>query len=173
MIAFLRGINVGGHRTISMSELRDVLTAAGYADVRTHLQSGNVVLTSRLSPAKLERALEQLLADRFGSDARVLVRTREELADVVARDPFAGIADNPSRHLVVFLSAEPAAEVLRGLEALQLEPERFVASGREIYAWHPDGLNRSKLAPLLVDRRLGVTATGRNWNTVCKLLELA
>jgi uncharacterized protein (DUF1697 family) len=173
MIAFLRGINVGGHRKISMSELRDALTAAGYGDVRTLLQSGNVVLTSRLSPAKLERALEQVLADRFGSDARVLVRTRDELADVIARDPLAGIADNPSRHLVVFLSAEPAPEVLRALEALQLEPERFVASGREIYAWHPDGLNRSKLAPLLVDRRLGVTATGRNWNTVCKLLELA
>ena len=103
----------------------------------------------------------------------MVVRTARELAGVVERNPFAGVADDPKRYQVSFLSAKPEAAVVRALEAADVAPEQVAVSGREIYAWHPEGIQRSPLAKLLTDKKLGVTATARNWNTVTKLLELA
>jgi uncharacterized protein (DUF1697 family) len=172
-IALLRGINLGSHKRVGMGPLRELLAGLGYGDVRTYLQSGNVVLTSQASPERLQRELEQQIADELGLETRVLVRTRDELADVIERDPLAGVADDPKRYQVSFLSAEPDAEVVRELGGVDVAPERFVVSGREIYTWHPDGIQRSQLNKVLSDRRLGVIATARNWNTVTKLLALA
>jgi uncharacterized protein (DUF1697 family) len=172
-IALLRGINLGSHKRVGMGPLRELLVRLGYGDVRTYLQSGNVVLTSPASPERLQRELEQQIAEELGLETRVLVRTRDELADVIERDPLAGVADNPRRYQVSFLSAEPDAEVVRELGRVDVAPERFVVSGREIYTWHPDGIQRSKLNKVLSDRSLGVVATARNWNTVTKLLALA
>jgi len=156
-----------------MAALRDLLTGLGYRDVRTFLQSGNVVFTSRESPVRLQRDLEKQIAAELGIDVQVLVRTRDELADVVEQNPLEDVAHNPSRYLVSFLSAKPAAKVVRDLATVDVTPEQFVVSGREIYAWHPDGVQRSRLGKLLSEERLGVTATARNWNTVTKLLALA
>lgn len=172
-VALLRGINLGPHKRVSMAELRDLLTRLGYGDVRTHLQSGNVVLTSNVSAERLQRELEQQIEAGLGVDTSVVVRTRDELAGVVARDPLAGVVDDFARYQVSFLSAEPDPEWASQLAAVDVAPERFVLSGREIYAWHPDGVRRSRLAKLISEPRLGVTATARNWNTVTKLLELA
>jgi uncharacterized protein (DUF1697 family) len=172
-IALLRSINLGSNRRVAMGRLRELLAGLGYEDVRTYLQSGNVVLTSRASPERLQRQLEQQIAKELGLETRVLVRTRDELADVIARDLLAGVADNPKRYQVSFLSSEPDAEIVRELGQIDVAPERFVVSGREIYTWHPDGIQRSKLNTVLSDKRLGVTATARNWNTVTKLLALA
>jgi uncharacterized protein (DUF1697 family) len=172
-IALLRGINLGAHKRLAMGELRELLTGLGYGDVRTLLQSGNVVLSSRVTGARLERELEGRIAAALGVETPVVTRTRDELADVVDRNPLAGVATDPKRHQVSFLSAAPDAAVVRELEALDVTPEQLAVSGREIYAWHPDGIQNSPLAKLLSDRRLGVTATARNWNTVTKLLELA
>jgi uncharacterized protein (DUF1697 family) len=172
-IVFLRGINVGGHRRVPMGDLRALLEGLGYEGVRTHLQSGNVVLESNASPAALGKAIEKGIAAELGVDVEVFVRTRDELADVIARDPLGKVAHNPSRYLVSFLSAKPKAVRVREAKAVDVEPEQFVISGREIYAWHPDGVHASKLAKVLSERRLGVTATARNWNTVTKLLALA
>jgi uncharacterized protein (DUF1697 family) len=172
-IVLLRGINVGGHRRVPMADLRALLAGLGYEGVRTHLQSGNVVLESKVSPQQVRRAVEQGIVDALGVDVEVFVRTRDELADVIARDPLGDVADDPSRYLVSFLSAEPDPARVREAEAVDVGPERFVVSGRELYAWHPDGVHASKLAKVLSERRLGVTATARNWNTVTKLLALA
>ena len=155
-----------------MGDLRTLLEGHGYEDVRTHLQSGNVILSSPVSGARLERALERQLADGLGIEVEVLVRSRTQLADVVARDPLGKVAKNPSRYLVSFLRSKPPAKVVRELAAEDVAPEQFVIEGREVYAWHPDGVQRSKVNKLLA-QRLGVTATARNWNTVTKLLELA
>jgi uncharacterized protein (DUF1697 family) len=161
-VALLRGVNVGGNRKLPMAGLREALAAAGYGDVRTHLQSGNVILDSRSSAATLERELASLLG------LQVVVRTRDELADVVARDPFGDVAVNGSRFFVTFLSGTP--KPVEGLESG--DGELFVVSGREIYSWLPDGIRDSQRAKLLTERKLGVVPTTRNWNTVTKLLEL-
>jgi len=155
-----------------MGDLRALLEGHGYEDVRTHLQSGNVVLSSSVSGARLERALEGQLADGLGFEVEVLVRSRKQLADVVGRDALGEVAKNPARYLVSFLRSKPPAKVARDLAAADVAPEQLAIVGREVYAWHPDGVQRSKLNKLLA-QRLGVTATARNWNTVTKLLELA
>ena len=172
-VVLLRGINVGRYRRIAMSDLRALLVGLGYGDVRTHLQSGNVVLESGKSPEQLRRTIEKALADELEVDVEIFVRTRDELADVIARDPLGDVADDPSRYLVSFLSAEPDPARVREAAAADVGQERFAVSGRELFAWHPGGVHASKLARVVTERRLGVTATARNWTTLTKLLALA
>ena len=172
-IVLLRGINVGGHRRVPMADLRALLAGLGYDGARTYLQSGNVVLESKASSKTVRRTIERAILAELGLDVAIFVRTRDELAEVIAKNPLGDVARDPSRYLVSFLSAEPDAALVREAAAVDVRPEQFVVSGREIYAWHPDGVHASKLAKVLSERRLGVTATARNWNTVTKLLELA
>ncbi|MFZ1881361.1 MAG: DUF1697 domain-containing protein [Gaiellaceae bacterium] len=172
-IVLLRGINVGGHRRIAMADLRALLTRLGYESPLTHLQSGNVVLSSTQSAKQVQQTIERGLAAEFGDGIEVFVRTRKELADVIARDPLGKIADNPSRYFVTFLSGKPAAAAVQAAAAADVGGEQFVVAGPVIYTWSATGLHDSKLAKLLSEKRLGVRATARNWNTVVKLLELA
>jgi uncharacterized protein (DUF1697 family) len=172
-IVLLRGVNVGSRNRVAMPALRELLTGAGFQDVRTYVQSGNVVLSSDTSPERLARECERLIADGFGLEIDVVVRARDELAEVVRRDPLGDVATDPKRYQVSFLSAEPEPATVRELEALAAESERLVAIGRELYAWHPEGMGRSRLWARLAGRDLGVTATSRNWTTVRKLLEMA
>lgn len=172
-IVLLRAINLAGRNRISMSELRDALADAGFDDVRTYMQSGNVVLSSNRPPDEVARACERLIADRFGLEIAVVTRSRDELAEIVRRNPLGDVAVEPRRYQVSFLDAEPAPEVVAKLAAVAAGDERLVHSGRELYAWHPGGIGRSKLAAQLAGSKLGVTATARNWVTVTKLLELA
>ena len=173
VILLLRGINLGPHKRVPMPELRALLTDAGFGDVRTYVASGNVVLSSDAEPALVAAESERLIADRFGFDVDVIVRTGDELAEVVARNPLADVAVNPKRYQVSFLEREPDAAALERIMALCAEPERLVAIGRELYAWHPDGIGRSKLWAKLAGNGLGVRATARNWTTVTTLLEMA
>jgi uncharacterized protein (DUF1697 family) len=190
-VVLLRGINVGAQRRVAMGALRERLSDAGLQDVSTYLQSGNVVLTSDRSPEKLARLCEREIAEGFGFDVEVIVRTRDELAAVVERNPLGAVASDPKRYQVSFLSAELDPETVKRLGSAAVESERFVAIGRELYAWHPDGIARSKLWNKLAGKGLGaaagggkgaaagagkgagVTATARNWVTVTKLLEMA
>ena len=172
-IALLRGINIRARNRISMPELRQSLSDAGFDDARTYLQSGNVVLSSDLAPERLAREFEQLIAKRFSLDIRVVVRTRDELATVVKRNPLGDIADNPKRHQVTFLSGKLSRDVIDRLRKAAAPSERFEVIGLQVYAWHPDGVARSKLWAALAGQGLGVTATSRNWTTVGKLLEVA
>jgi uncharacterized protein (DUF1697 family) len=156
-----------------MSRLRHALEGAGFDDVRTHLQSGNVLLSSKTKPEQTARKCEQLIRAEFGLEIDVVVRTPADLARVVKRNPFGKVAEDPKRYQVSFLAGKLPAGTKRKLEEAVKEPEELVVSGREIYAWHPNGVARSKLWALLAGRGLGVTATARNWTTVTKLLELA
>jgi uncharacterized protein (DUF1697 family) len=172
-IALLRGVNLARNRRLEMAKLRVVLEDLGYEDARTFLQSGNAVLTTGKAPKRVKSELEQRIAADLGLETEVFIRTRDELAAVVERDPLGDVVDNPSRYQVSFLAAKAATRVIRELESADLAPERVVVSGLEIYAWHPGGLQRSPLAKLLTERKLGVSSTARNWNTVTKLLALA
>jgi uncharacterized protein (DUF1697 family) len=172
-ILLLRGINLAGRNRIAMPALRDALAAAGFGDVRTYLQSGNVVLSSSAKAENVARKTQRLIAKEFGLDIAVVVRTRAQLAKVVERNPLQKVAKNPKRYQVSFLDAKPTRDIMRRVEEAAATAEQVVAIGREIYAWHPEGIGRSRLWALLAGQRLGVIATARNWTTVTKLLALA
>lgn len=172
-IVLLRGINIGPRNRVAMPALREQLESAGFEDVRTYVQSGNVVLTSKDRPDEVAREVERQIEKRFGLDVAVVVRTRAELAQVVKRNPLGDVATDPKRYQVSFLAEPLGREAIRKLEALAAPEERLVAKGRELFAWHPSGVARSKLWSRLASRDLGVVATARNWTTVTKLLELA
>jgi uncharacterized protein (DUF1697 family) len=172
-VVLLRGINLGPSRRIAMPALRQAFTDAGFENVRTYVQSGNVVLSSDAEPGKLAAACERLIKDTFGFDVPVIVRTREELAEVVKLNPLGELADNPKRYQVSFLAEAPDADVVRKLAELKADTEELIAVGRELYAWHPGGVARSKLWAALAGPKLGVSATARNWSTVTTLLAMA
>jgi uncharacterized protein (DUF1697 family) len=156
-----------------MPALRSILQDAGFSDVATVAQSGNVVLGTDSAPDSLEPECERLISGHFGFEVPVIARSAEEMAAVVKRNPLREIATEPKRYQVSFLASELPKERLAELAALAREPERLVAIGRELYAWHPEGVARSKLWARLADRGIGVKATARNWNTVTALAELA
>ncbi len=173
-VALLRGINVGGHRRVPMADLRALADGLGHRDVRTYVQSGNLVSTVPERPeadavAELEGAIEAA----FGFGVPVVVRTRAELAAVVAADPLGELGPEPKHHHVLFLAEAPDPERVRELELADHAPDTFVLRGREVFLSTPDGIHDSKLARALSDKRLGTTVTGRNWRTVEALLALA
>jgi uncharacterized protein (DUF1697 family) len=172
-VVLLRGVNLGPRNRVSMPVLRDALSDAGYGDVATYVQSGNVVLSSRASPARVAETCRSVIAEAFDLDIAVVVRTRDELARMVARDPLGDVVTDPRRYQVSFLAKKLPRAVVERLQAAALPEERLVASGLELYAWHPAGVARSKLSAALAGANLGVTGTARNWTTVTKLLELA
>jgi|SRR5579884_439731 len=172
-VVLLRGVNLGSHNRVSMPALRELLENAGLGDVRTYLQSGNVVLSSRGGRAQVAGTCREAIRDTLGLDLELVVRSAGELAEIVERSPLADGAANPKRYQVTFLERELPASTAERVRSAAAPPERVVVAGREIHAWHPDGIGRSKLASLLASRALGVVATSRNWATVTALLELA
>jgi uncharacterized protein (DUF1697 family) len=172
-IALLRGVNLGSRNRVAMPALRAALEKDGFDDVRSYLQSGNLVLASSAKADAVARKVQRVIAKEFGLQIAVVTRTRAQLAKVVERNPLAKVAKSPKRYQVSFLDAKPSRAVVRRIEEAADPKERVVVEGREIYAWHPDTIARSKLWALLAGQDLGVTATARNWTTVTKLLELA
>lgn len=172
-VALLRGVNVGGHKKLPMADLRTALCSVGCANVRTYLQSGNAVFTSdREDAAALTREIRAHVAATLGLDVGVLLRTREELAAVVASNPFPVTATAGAKVHVVFLSANPSPEQWTTVDPASFAPDEFRLGDRAVYVWYPNGAGRSKLTLDVWERRLGVCATARNWNTVTKLLAL-
>lgn len=172
-IVLLRGVNVGGRNKLAMPALRDALEASDMENVLTYVQSGNVVLDSVAKPDALARACEKVIADEFGLDVGVVVRTRAQLAKIVEHNPLGDVAEQEKLYQVTFCSQKPAKAALAKVAERAIEGERLLAKGREIYAWFPHGVGRSKLAAQLGKQDLGVLATARNWRTVTKLLELS
>jgi uncharacterized protein (DUF1697 family) len=170
-VALLRAINLGATRRVSMPRLREVLTARGYGAVRTHLASGNVLLDSPLPEPELAAELSKAIEAEFGFDVPVILRMADELADVVAADPFGDVATDASRYSVSFVP-----EPLNPARVAALPPAvdgAYEVRGRELYLWLPDGLMGSPMGTWKWDRLLGVAGTNRNWKTVTKLVELA
>ena len=169
LVALLRGINLAKRRRVAMSDLRALLEEAGYEDVRTHLQSGNVVLTATGSASALGRAIETAFAKRFGFSADVVVRTKAQLDHVVEHDPFGAVADNGSRYFVAFLGKRADKALVGMLESIGPGDDQFAVDGAELYVWCPNGLLDSPLMAALNKYKKGPVTTVRNWNTVRKL----
>jgi uncharacterized protein (DUF1697 family) len=156
-----------------MAGLRELLTGAGYADVATYVQSGNIALTAAAKPTQLESELAALIEERFGFAVPVAVRSRRQLQAVVDRDPIPGAADEPKLYQVTFLATKPSAAAVTRLRDLAREADRIEVAGREIYTFLPGGVAGSKLAVAVAGKDLGAGATSRNWRTVNRLLEMA
>ncbi|HET6506154.1 MAG TPA: DUF1697 domain-containing protein [Baekduia sp.] len=168
-IALLRGVNVGPTTKVAMADLRGAFAELGFTDIKTYVNSGNVVFSGRkASLAKVERAI----AGVCGWDVPVVLRTQDELADVLEANPLGDVADNASRHLVLFADAPIDAAKASDLDADALAPEAFAIRGREAYLWLPNGVQRSPLAKAMNEKRFGVRLTGRNFRTVDKLASL-
>ena len=172
-IGLLRGINVGGNKMVAMADLRDMITKLGFSDVKTLLQSGNVVFRSPVkAPAKLESLLEAALEKRLGLKVEFHVRTADEWRAVIAANPFGAEAKKDPGHLIVSCFKAPLDKAnVKALQAAITGPETLRADGRHLYMVFPDGMGNSKAAAL-VDKKLGARGTARNWNTVQKLAAL-
>jgi uncharacterized protein (DUF1697 family) len=171
-VALLRGINVGRNKRVSMADLRAVYADLGLIDVKTHLQSGNVVFTAdgELGPDAAERLEEALLA-RTGVQSKVLLLSADELLAVAADNPLTDVATDPTRLIVTFLEELPDAGRLELPDPAALEPEVLHVGPRAIYQWIPGGLLASKVPPSFW-KGLPPLQTNRNWRTVTKLVEL-
>ncbi len=171
-IALIRGINVGGSRKLPMADLRSICEAAGCTDVATYIQSGNVVLTTALSDARLAAAITTGIEEAVGFQPAVVVRRPNELRRVIDEQPF-GVGATPSLH-VGFLGRRPTAAALRSLDDVDYTPEEFRVVGTHLYLHLPGGVGRSPLlAKVPFERLLGVDVTVRNWRTVTKLTTMA
>lgn len=166
-VGLLRAVNLGGTNKVPMAELRALLESMGHSDVTTVLQSGNVIFTSR-RPTKAE-PLEAAIEAKFGLAIDVLLRSPDELRQVLSANPFPH-ADASSLH-VGFMAQAPAPAVLAKLDAGRFRPEEFAIRGADLYLHLPNGMGKSKLPPYLA-RQLKIPTTIRNWNTVTKLAEL-
>ena len=160
-IALIRGINVGGHKKVSMPDLKKVCESLGYTDVRTWLNSGNVLFTAKTCDAA---QLEKAIAEATGTEARVVLRSPKELAEAIERNPLKG---EPNRVMIVFLDRKPKGEL--GWDG----PEETHLDGRHLYIHYTESMADSKLTNTVIERRLGVVSTARNLNTANKLLELS
>ncbi|AWS42979.1 DUF1697 domain-containing protein [Streptosporangium sp. 'caverna'] len=173
-VALLRGINVGGRNKVGMAPLRELLEGFGYDEVRTHLQSGNVVFSTAEKPERAAKRIAEGVSEQFGVQVPVLTRSRADLQKIVKAHPLSGIASDPARLLVTFLSAAPKAKLVKEVDPASYTPDVFrFEGGREIYVWCPNGVHKTKLGHAFWEKRLGVTATARNWRTVERLLEMA
>jgi uncharacterized protein (DUF1697 family) len=173
-VALLRGINVGGKNKVPMRTLRELIAGIGGSEVRTHLQSGNAVFAhEQKDPLRLAADLERAITAELGLTISCLVRTGADLRRVVAANPFPMEGIDGSRFVVVFLSGPVPLDRLAGIDPAAYAPDEFKPGATEIYAHFPDSIRDSKLAAFFTDRRLGLTATARNWNTVTKLLALS
>jgi uncharacterized protein (DUF1697 family) len=174
-IALLRGINVGGHQAVAMSDLRDLLTQLGFEGARSLLQSGNLVFRGDArTGGELERLLETEAETRLRVHADFLIRSAKEWREIVVRNPFRKEAERDPSHLVVmFLKAAVNAKDVKAVQAAIAGPEIVHADGKHLYIVYPDGIGRSRLTNALIEKKLGIRGTARNWNTVLKIAALA
>jgi uncharacterized protein (DUF1697 family) len=175
VISLLRGVNVGGHNQVKMDALRALYESLKLRHPQTYLQSGNVVFqTEATDLPKLAKKIEDAIERQFAFRPAVILRTASELRDAIARNPFEkrpGI--DPAKLLVAFLAADPAPEALDRLFAIECQPDELRFSGRELYIYFPNGQGRPALKWPHVDKAVKLPYTGRNWNSVTKLLEIA
>lgn len=175
IISMLRAVNLVRHNRIKMDALRTLYTSLKLEDPRSYVQSGNVIFRTKerdlvLVAKKIQNGIER----SFGFRPEVILRTTSELRDVIARNPFAkrrGI--DPRKLLVTFLTGDPGAEARELIRKMNTDPEELRIDGRELYTYFPNGMARPKLSWAKIERILKTPGTGRNWNSVTNMLELA
>lgn len=175
LICLLRAVNVGGHGQIKMDALRELFTSLKFQDPQTYVQSGNVIFKSSESDlARTATRIQEGIQKQFGCCPQVILRSPGDLRKVIAGNPFRKRKDiEPGKLLVFFLAGEPAKDAAKSLAALAIQPEELHLTGRELYIYFPNGAGKSRLPWARVDKVLQTQGTGRNWNSVTKILEIA
>lgn len=173
-IALLRGINVSGQKMIRMEELKQSLASLNFRNIRTYIQSGNIVFeTEKTGSHNLEKQIGEKILDHFGFHVPVVIRTRKELEIVHSNNPFLGERNEPVEKLhVTFIAAETGADVLNKLERDLFLPDEYFILGREVYLFCPNGYGRTKLTNQYFESKLKTTATTRNWKTIETLVRM-
>lgn len=173
-VALLRAVNIGAHGKVKMAALRELLQGLEFTDVRTLLNSGNVVFAAGSTTSRsIEAQLEAAAARELGLKTDFFVRSASEWQALIKANPFGDEARDEPGHLLMLTCKEaPAAAAVKALAAAIQGRERVAATGKEIYAVYPDGIGRSKLSAALIEKHLGTRVSGRNWNTVRKVAEL-
>jgi len=174
VLAILRGINVSGHKTIKMAELKTLLEEAGLNKVTTYIQSGNIVFQNNHVPAaELSQFINRKIKERYNFEVPVITRTVAEINDLLNQNLWANeeSLDREKLH-VTFLAEIPAPEYLNKIDATLYEPDKFMVRGKEIFLFCPNGYGNTKLTNTFLEKKLKLTATTRNWRTVNELFRI-
>ncbi len=161
-----------GKNRVPMAQLREVLSDAGFVNVQTWIQSGNVVVDTDLTPKEVEALIHKLIKNQIGADLTVVVRTREQLQQVIDNNPF-GKGFDISRVFFTLFAEAPAVEKAEELMGVDFKEEKLMVKGDAAYMYIPGNAARSKLSNNMLEKRLGVAATSRNYNTMRKMIELS
>jgi uncharacterized protein (DUF1697 family) len=173
-IALLRGINVGGNKSVPMAQLRELCAGLGWKNVQTYINSGNIVFSANGKPAALETQLERAIEKHFGFEVPVIIRAATDWPAYVKTNPFLKACENESKAVMLCLSkTTPKSDALKGLRERAADGERLEHVGDALWIHFANGVARSKLSPALLDRMVGSSVTARNWFTVQKLHELS
>jgi uncharacterized protein (DUF1697 family) len=173
-VSLFRGINVGGNQLVRMDALKGLHTSLGLDNVQTYIQSGNVVFTSDdTDVTQIQKNIEDGFAQTFGFAVKVMVRTANQLNEIIGNNPF---HDQPMREtnriIAMFLASDPASTALEDIQKTYKGPEEIHIIGREAFIYYPEGMGRSKLTNTLLEKKLKTAGTARNWNTVMKLQQM-
>jgi len=172
-LALLRGVNVGGKNKLPMKDLAAMFVEAGCLEVRTFIQSGNVVFKAAGGiAAKVPGLVAAQIATRFGYKTPVVLRTAAQLAEVHSGNPFLEMGATEDSLFVLFLADQPTLAAVAALDPERSPGDTYIVRGREVYMRLPNGTADSKLTNAYFDSRLATVSTGRNWRTVTKLLEM-
>lgn len=176
-ISILRGINVSGQKKIKMTDLKILYEKQGFEDVITYIQSGNVIFESKtkLTIETLKKIIEKAIETKYTFQVPVDIRTNQELKQIIEKYPYEEVKkeDNETKVLVTFLQSTPLDEKVESLLEYVKSPEKLIIQGKEVYLYCPNGYGRSKLTNTFIEKKLGVSATTRNWKSVKKLYELS
>jgi uncharacterized protein (DUF1697 family) len=168
-VSFLRGVNMTGHNSIKMTDLKGLFVKIGLSDAETFIQSGNVIFseTGDIAPAALSVNIEQAILEKFNYIVPAMIRTRRELSNIISLNPYIGETGfDPSKMAVIFLHDEPSDIQLQKAENIDYPPDRFKIIGKEIFIYCPNGFGRTKLYTNFFEKKMGVTGTARNWKTI-------
>jgi uncharacterized protein (DUF1697 family) len=175
LIAFLRGINMTGHNSVKMIDLSDLFAGLGFTDAETYIQSGNVIFSStgKEPVQEISLRIEKAILERFNYIIPVLIRTVQELKDIVYSDPFVNEENfDPAKLAVIFLQEKCKISQIQKVKDIDYPPDKFKISGREIFIHCPNGFGRTKLYTNFFEKKMGVTGTARNWKTVTAILNV-
>jgi uncharacterized protein (DUF1697 family) len=169
-IIFLRGVNVGGRATVKMDLLKELLGRKGFEGVSSYINSGNIALQSDLDKPVIQKIFKDILRDQFGIAADLLVKTREEVKEIISKNPFNEETENDNaKRVVVMLSGIVDSKRWNSLKENKSIVENFYPADDLIYIYYNNGIGRSKFTNTLIEKKLGVIATARNWNTILKM----